>query len=206
MLSSLRRPIGLALGAGLLAVAACSDSTGPNGSLTPEEINELAVQMGVGLSSGLVSSPALAPSGARLNAIPAPISASVEFTIRCPRGGTADITASVEGTIDDATESAILDVSATQESHDCGYPVHGKTVRVSGSLTANAHVEVENGLPTGVHTASLVGEFDWRANDGRRGSCTVNYTATANYTENSSSVSGDFCGATIQFNGPLTAN
>lgn len=206
MLSSLRRPIGLALGAGLLAVVACSDSTGPNGSLTPEEINELAVQMGVGLSSDLLGSPALAPGGARLNAVPAPISASIDFTVRCPRGGNTHISASIDGTIDDATQSATLDVTATQEPDDCGYPVHGKTVRLSGSLTANAHVEVQNGLPVGVHTASLVGEFDWRTNDGRRGSCTVNYSATANYTSKVSTVSGNFCGATVQFSGPLTTN
>jgi hypothetical protein len=206
MLSTLRRPLALVLGAGVFAVAACSDSTGPNGPLTNEELNELALQMGVGLSSDFASSPALAPQGVRFNAIPAPISASVSFTVDCPRGGDARIEASLNGTVDDQTESMKLDVSATQRPRNCGYPVHGKTVRVTGTLTANAHVEIENGLPVGTHTASLVGEFDWRADDGRRGHCSVNYSASANYTTNVATVNGNFCGATIQVSGPLTVN
>jgi hypothetical protein len=135
-----------------------------------------------------------------------PISASVDFTVRCPRGGSARITGTVDGIVDDETESATIDVSATQRPNDCGYQVHGKTIWTTGLLTANAHVEVANGLPVGVHTASLVGEFSWRANDGRRGSCTVDYSASANYTSNVSTVNGNFCGSTIQFSGPLTTN
>ena len=206
MLSTLRSPVALVLGAALLAAAACSDSTGPNGSLTPEELNELALQMGVGLASDLTSSAAVTADGARLNAIPAPISASVDFTIRCPRGGTARITGSIEGTFDEATESAVIDVSATHRPNDCGYNVHGKPIRTTGELTAKAHVEIENGLPAGIHTASLVGEFSWRTSDGRRGSCSVDYSATANYTTNRSTVDGNFCGATMHFAGPLTTN
>lgn len=205
MRSTLRLPLALVLGAGLLTAAACSDSTGPNGSLTPEELNELALQMGVGLSSDLTGSAAVTPNGVRLNAVPTPISASVDFTIRCPHGGTARITGSIEGTFDEATESAILDVSATQRPNDCGYDVHGKPIRATGMLTANAHVEVENGEPVGTQTASLVGEFSWRTSDGRRGSCSVNYSASANYTTKVSTVNGSFCGATIRFSGPLTS-
>lgn len=206
MLSTLRRALALVLGAGLLAAAACSDSTGPNGSLTPEELNELALQMGVGLSSDLTGSAAVTSNGARLNAIPAPISASIDFTVPCPRGGTTRFTGSIDGTFDEAAESAVIDVSATQRPDDCGYNVHGKPIRTTGTLTANAHVEIENGLPVGIHTASLVGEFSWRTSDGRRGNCSVNYSATANYTTNVSTVNGNFCGATMHFTGPLTTN
>jgi hypothetical protein len=206
MLSTLRSPLALVLGAALLAAAACSDSTGPNGSLTPEELNELALQMGVGLSSDLTSSAAVTSDGARLNAIPAPLSASVDFTIRCPRGGTARITGSIDGTFDEATQSAVIDVIATQRPNDCGYNVHGKPIRTTGELTAKAHVEIEDGLPVGIHTASLVGEFSWRTSDGRRGSCSVDYSATANYKANASTVNGNFCGATMHFTGPLTTN
>lgn len=206
MLSTLRRPLTLAVATSFFALASCSDATGPRGSLTSEELNELAVQMGVGFSGGLIGSAAVTPSGVQLNAIPAPISASVDFTAPCPRGGSARIRGSVNGIIDNATESAELDVTATEEPNNCGYPVHGKTVRVTGSLTASAHVKIENGLPVGTHTASLVGKFDWRADDGRRGSCSVSYNASANYTTNVATVNGNFCGATIQVTGPLTTN
>lgn len=206
MLSTRRGPVTLALGALLLTAAACSDSTGPNDSLTPEEISELALQMGVGLSSDFASPSVSTTDGVRLNAIPAPISVSVDFTVPCPRGGNARITGTVDGTIDHETESATIDVSATHRPNDCGYDVHGKTIRTTGSLTANAHAEIENGLPVGIHTASLAGEFSWRASDGRRGSCSVNYSATANYTTNVATVNGNFCGSTIQISGPLTTN
>jgi hypothetical protein len=203
-----RRPFAVIVGAALLSVAACSDSTAPNGTLTPEETSELALQMGINFAADVPASAAAAGAGgASFNAIPAPFSVNVDdVNVPCPRGGNTRITATVSGTIDEATESANLNVSGTQRPNDCGYDVHGKTIRITGSLTATAHVEVANGLPVGTHTASLAGEFSWRASDGRRGSCSVNYNATANYTTNVAAVNGNFCGTTIQVTGPLTTN
>jgi hypothetical protein len=163
------------------------------------------MQMGVGLSSDLTGSVATS-DGVRLNAIPEPISASVDFTMRCPRGGTARITGTTDVTFDEATESLIIDVSATHRPNDCGYDVHGKLIRTTGILTASAHVEIEKGVPVGIHTASLAGEFSWRTSDGRRGSCSVDYSATADYEQNVSTVNGNFCGATVHFSGPLTTH
>jgi hypothetical protein len=200
------RPLVLAVAA-LVSVASCGDSTAPNGPLTAEEARELAAQMGASFVGDLSSSAASAVGGgATFNAIPAPFSFSVDLNVECPRGGTARLTLDMTGTIDEATESLTADLTGTQRPNNCGYPVHGKTISTTGSLTVNAHVEIENGLPVGTHTVSLVGEFDWRASDGRRGTCTVNYNATANYTANVATVSGNFCGSTIDFTGPLTTS
>jgi hypothetical protein len=207
MSAARRRPLALIVGAALLSVAACSDSTAPNGTLTSEETRELALQMGVNFAADLPASAALASAGgASLNAIPATFNETIEVSVPCPRGGNVRITATVSGTVDEATESANLNISGTQRLNGCGYDVHGKEIRTTGSLTATAHVEVENGLPVGTHTASLVGEFSWRASDGRRGTCAVNYNATANYTTNVATVNGNFCGTTIQVTGPLTTD
>jgi hypothetical protein len=208
MFRARRRPLALVLGAALLSAAACSDSTGPNGALTDEETRELALQMGVGFTGGFSASAASASTNAaHLNAIPEPFNWTVNnVEVDCPRGGSTRLTATLSGTIDEATESIDVDLSGTQRPNNCGFDVHGKEIRVTGSLTANAHIEVKNGLPAGTHTASLVGEFDWRASDGRRGTCTVNYSATANYTTNVATVNGNFCGSTIQFTGPLTTD
>ena len=201
------RPLALLVGAALLTAVACSDSTAPNGTLTPEETRELALQMGVTFADGLSGSAAASSAGGpRFNAIPAPFSGSVDFTVPCPRGGNTRVTGTFSGTVDESTESATVDVSATTRPNDCGHDVHGKIIRVTGSLTATAHAEIANGVPVGTHTASLVGEFEWRASDGRRGTCAVNYNATANYTTNVATVTGNFCGSTIQFTGPLTTN
>jgi hypothetical protein len=201
---SVPRRLILVIGAALLTAAACSDSTGPVGSLTSEELNELARQMGIGLSTDLSASASSSAGGLRLNAVPQPVDADISVTVPCPIRGRTHITASVDGTFDEETESGVLDVTATQRPDDCGFDVHGKIIRVTGSLTANAHVELANGLPVGTHTAKLVGEFSWRASDGRRGNCSVNYTATANYTTNVGTVNGNFCGTSIQVTGPLT--
>ena len=206
MASIRRRPLALILGAALLTAVACSDSTGPSGSLTPEELSELALQMGAGLSSNLTGSGAVTSEGVRLNAIPTPVSGSVDFTVPCPRGGSAHITGSVEATFDEATESAEIDVSVTHRPNNCGYDVHGKPIHTTGLLTATAHVEIKNGEPVGIHTATLDGEFSWRTSDGRRGSCEVEYAAIANYDDNISTMLGNFCGQIIRFSGPLTTN
>jgi hypothetical protein len=200
-----RRPLAVAVAA-LFSAAACSDSTAPRGSLTAEETSELALQMGAHFASDFSGSAASASAGgAQLNAIPAPFNLSVDVNVPCPRGGNTRLTATISGTIDEAAESVNADVSGTERPKDCGYDVHGKTIWTTGSLTATAHVEVVNGVPVGTHTASLVGEFSWRTSDGRRGFCTVNYNATANYTTHVATVNGNFCGSTIQFTGPLTS-
>jgi hypothetical protein len=206
MFAARRRPLALVLGAALFSAAACSDSTSPNGALTDEETRELALQMGAHFSTGFSSSAASSgANGPRLNAVPAPFSFSLDVSVDCPRGGSTRLTATLSGTIDEATESIIADVSGTHAPKNCGYDVHGKTFQTTGLLTATAHVEIENGVPVGTHTASLVGNFEWRASDGRRGSCTVNYSATANYESNLATVNGNFCGSTIQVSGPLTS-
>jgi hypothetical protein len=210
-----RRPLALVASAALLAAAACSDSTStaPNGQLTREEATELARQMGVPFSNPASAASASASADeARLNATGDPFRFSFDVEVRCERGGTARVTATAEGDIDEATESVDIDLQGTYTPNDCGHRVHGVTIWTSPvagderSLTATAHVETRNGEPVGIHTATLDGRFRWRASDGREGVCTVDYTATANYTTRRAVVNGNFCGSTISFDGPLTTN
>jgi hypothetical protein len=207
------RPLGLVASAALLAAAACSDSTAPNDQLSREEATELARQMGVPFSSPISASWAAASiNEARRNAADDPFTFSFDVEVRCERGGTARVTATAQGDIDESMESMNVDLQGTYTPNDCGQRVHDVTIWTSPvagderSLTATAHVETRNGLPVGVHTATLVGRFRWRSSDGREGTCTVNYTATANYTTRRAVVNGNFCGSTISFDGPLTTN
>jgi hypothetical protein len=217
MFAARRRSLALvAAVAFLVGPAACSDSTAPNDTLTPEEANELALQMGLNLSvtssSAASASAASASAGdAQLNAVPAPFEFSItDVEVPCPRGGNTRVSATFEGTFDDkgtfdeVDDALVADVNGTQRLNNCGYDVHGKTFRLTGSLTMTAHVEIDHGLPVGTHTASVTGEFTWRASDGRRGTCAVSYNATANYTTDRATVNGSFCGSTVTFDGPLT--
>lgn len=202
------RPTALILAAAMLVVAACSDSTAPNDVLSADEANELARQMGIALADGLVgSATAAVPGGigsAQVAAVPAPFNVSIDVNVPCPRGGKTRVTATVNGTIDEATESLTADVTGTQRPDNCGYDVYGKVIRVTGTLTTTAHAQIENGLPVGVQRATLNGEFSWAASDKRGGSCSVNYTAAADYTNNVATVNGSFCGSTITVTAPIT--
>jgi hypothetical protein len=208
-MTALRQPLTLTLVAALLSAAACSDTTAPNGSLTADEISELAVQMGQHFASAFSGSAALASKGqAQSSAIPATIKVNVNLDVPCPRGGTSHVAAMVDAVVDDATESVTADVTGSQALNDCGFDLKGKdvgakTIWVTGTLRSTAHAQVVNGLPVGEQRASLDGSFSWRASDGRRGSCDVNYAANADYTTNVATVNGNFCGQTIQVTAPL---
>jgi hypothetical protein len=205
------RPAVLALTAALLSAAACSsDSTGPRGSLTNDELAALALQMGTHFAGSFSGSAASFSKGeASFSAIPAPFSFTVNVSVPCPRGGKTDVAAQVSGVIDHAAQSVKADASGTHTPKECGFDVDGKTIWVSGELETAAHVEVVNGVPKGEQSASLrtPGEpISWRTSDGRSGSCAINYTAKANYDTNRAVVNGSFCGSTVSFDGPLTTN
>lgn len=208
------RPALLVLATVLLSATACSNEpTGPRGSLTNDELAELAFQIGTHFA-GSISAPTVSfsKSGASLSAtIPAPFTINLNnVNVPCPRGGTTRLALQVTGTMDDATQSIEADAQATHTPENCGFDVHGKVVRVSGTLESSAHVKVVNGLPDGEQRASLRTregeELSWATSDGRSGRCALSYTAIANYETNRASVSGSFCGSNISFEGPLTTS
>lgn len=203
---AVRRPLAFVLGAALVSAAACSDSTAVKGSLTAEESRALALQIGTHMARGLSSSASVADAGGvRLNVIPLPFSLSVNVEVPCPKGGKTRLKAAVTGQVENSTQSITADATGTNEPNDCGFDVEGKTIWVTGRLTSNAHVDIANGVPVRENRASLDGAFSWRSSDGRSGDCEVAYTAKANYTTNVAEVTGNFCGANIQFTGPLTS-
>jgi hypothetical protein len=207
-----RRALAVISGAAL-GLAACSDSTAPRGSLSNDEVNELARQMGVSLAGAFAPS-AIAASkrpangiSASQSAVPEDFSFEIRVTVPCPVEGTTRLTAEMTGQVDDATESLDATIHGTNAPNNCGFDVHGKTIWVTGSLTTDATVHVVNGLPQGEQSASLKGSFTWRTSDNRNGSCEVDYSAVANYTSATTGrarVTGRFCDASISFEGPIT--
>ena len=194
----------------LLALAACGgDSTGPKGTLTSDEKAELAMQL-----MSTVQAQAATSAGAQmsrhvdgLNLSAAPVSLNIDTTVPCPLGGQTHLTLSVTGSVDQQAQTATLDLTGTNAPQDCGYHVKHVDVHVTGnpSLTQTAHVSVDHGQPVGAQTFTAGGGFSWSTNDGRSGSCTLDYTATANYTTNTVTVHGSVCGTTIDYSGPIAA-
>ena len=192
------------------SLAACGgDSTGPKGTLSSDESTQLAMQM-----MSTVQGSAATSAGAQmsrhvdgLNLSAAPVSLNLDTTVPCPLGGQTHLTLSVSGTVDQQAQTATLDLTGTNAPQDCGYHVKDVTVHVTGnpSLTQSAHVSVDHGQPVGLQTFSAGGGFSWSTSDGRSGSCTIEYTASANYTTNVVTVHGSVCGTTIDYSGPLAA-
>ena len=187
------------------AAAACSDATGPKNSLTKDESMDLAAQLG----DAIAGSPTSA-SGPSFNRVPLGASASTAPTtttvhlsaesLPCPQGGTTTITVDINATIDATTHSMTADVSGTNAPQDCGFFAQHHVVFVTGtpSITTTAHVEVTNGVPTGVQTVTGKGSFDWKTKDGRSGSCQIDYTVSHDFTAHTKSITGTFCGTTLQ--------
>ena len=195
----------------LALVSACSaDVLGSKGSLSADESAALAMQISSTIQSSAGSTAAASmtrvPSMPGLSLASSPVSLNLDTTVPCPLGGQTHLTLTVSGSVDQQAQTAALDLSGTNAPQDCGYHVKQATVHVTGtpSLTQTAHVSVDHGAPTGVQSFSSHGSFDWSTSDGRSGSCSLDYTATADYSTSTVTVNGTVCGTTIQYSGPLT--
>lgn len=206
-----RRSAALLIGAALSFAGACSDSTAPppdNTPLSADESRDLAVQIGALFAQGLAGSVAGSRAAdASLSVIPVPFGFSVtNLRVPCPEGGNTTVSATVNGTIDNATQSITATARGTNSPLNCGVMANGKKIFVSGEFESDVSVRIVNGFPKGENTARLKGTFSWRTANGRRsGECTVDYVAKANYDTNRAELTGSFCGTQMTFTGPLTS-
>ena len=194
----------------LALVTACGgDSTGPKGTLSSTESAELAMQLSSTVQGSAATSAASSmmrlPAGLNLSA--APVSLSLDTTVPCPLGGQTHLTLTVNGTVDQAAQTATLDLTGTNAPQECGYHLKHVDVVVTGNpnLTQSAHVAVDHGAPVGAQTFTSNGGFNWSTSDGRSGSCSLEYSATADYSSNTVTVHGTVCGTTVDYTGPLNA-
>ena len=191
------------------AAAGGGDSTGPRGGLTQREATALALQLSgvASAASGGMASPAIAApqSSAAFAVIPSPINLGMQTTVPCPKGGSAKVSVTIAGTIDQATQSITADVTGSFVPTACAVTADAVTLTLSGppGLETATHVSVVNGQPTGVQTLSVTGGFTWASSDGRSGSCTVDYKATADAAANKATLKGTVCGTVVDYSGPL---
>jgi hypothetical protein len=192
------------------ATAACGDSTAPRGGLTQREAEALALQLsGVAsaASGGSVGRSIEAPQGSIAFAVvPSPVNLGMQTTVACPKGGSAKVSVTIVGTIDQTTQSITADVTGSFVPTGCAVTADAVTLTLSGSpgLATATHVSVVNGQPTGLQTLSVTGGFAWTSSDGRSGSCTVDYKATADAAANKATLTGSVCGTVVDYSGPLS--
>ena len=193
--------------AAVVALGACSgDSTGPRSRLSTEEASVLAMQLNMTLTEAMPTTYAAARIGANGSLAPEQISMSVDRSVACPMGGESHVIASLAGTVDNDTQSMDVNLTGSQSPANCGFDVNGVTFHTNGdpSLVSTAHIVMANGLPTGTLSFSGKGKFNWTADDGREpGSCSVDYIMTLNYTTQRAVVHGSFCGAKLDYDGPM---
>ena len=199
----------LACSAGLiLAIAACDSSTGLSANISQADANKLAADMdavstlgtsdfGLGASfsvgvdgSGAASTTTLAPTT---------FNNTFDVTKPCPKGGTVEIEGTINGTGDRTTHSLTVDANATRTDTDCAFAARdGGTITVNGNpnIAYTGHVNIVNAAFVGLQTQSHKGSFKW-ARTGGSGTCDVDVTSSFDPATHTVTVTGNFCGHTI---------
>ena len=193
----------LALSAGLiLAIAACDQSTGLSTSISQAAANTLAADMDA------VSSLAPTDIGFGPLAIRAPGSVStasitvdpgpINVTRQCPQGGHVVIAGIVIGSGDPTTRSFSLEAAGTRTDTDCAFQTEDGVLTLNGNpnIDFDAKLNIVSGALSGLQTEITKGSFKW-ARAGGSGACDVDLTSSFDPATHTATVTGTFCGRTI---------
>ena len=203
----LKRSYLLCSAALLLAVAACTDSTGVRGSITQTDANQLAADMdavstlgttdfGLGASFSVSVDPS-APS-ASVAAAPVPINTQFTVTKQCPRGGQVAIAGSITGTGDRTAHNLSVEAIATRTDTDCAFDTRDGVLTLNGNpnVAFDGKLNIVAGVLSGLQTQTHKGSFKW-ARTGGSGTCDVDLTSSYDPATHTVTVTGMFCGHTV---------
>lgn len=188
-----------------LALGACSDGTDVPDGLTADEADALASAMMDGAfgTSGEVAVASTDPAGIGPLVT---VTRSFERTRDCPLGGDVTFTGTREREWDAETMSGSMDLTMTKTHNDCGRTIRGHEVVVNGdpNIQVKVHRAREAGDWSGQQTMSMLGKFTWDADDDRSGSCAVDISVVYDPDAATRTVTGTFCGRTIDRTTPWT--
>ncbi|HEY0529072.1 MAG TPA: hypothetical protein VGD02_09600 [Gemmatimonadaceae bacterium] len=188
----------------VVAIAACSDSTGLAGGLSQADANQLAADMDAVASLGTLEfglgptfSVGVSGSGAQTSIASAPVPINNQFTAtkQCPQGGSVALAGGVVGTGDRTTHSLTLDANATRTDANCAFNTRDGVLTVNGNpnLSYTGHLNIVNGVLSGLQTQKHKGSFTW-SRTGGSGTCDVDITSSYDPAAKTATVSGSFCG------------
>jgi hypothetical protein len=188
----------------VVAIAACSDSTGLAGGLSQADANQLAADMDAVASLGTLEfglgptfSVGVSGSGAQTSIASAPVPINNQFTAtkQCPQGGSVALAGGVVGTGDRTTHSLTLDANATRTDANCAFNTKDGVLTVNGNpnLSYTGHLNIVNGVLSGLQTQKHKGSFKW-SRTGGSGTCDVDITSSYDPASKTATVSGAFCG------------
>ena len=190
----------------LLAIAACDQSTGLSGGISQADANELAADMDAVSTLG-TSDFGLGPSfsisvgsGSAAAVVSAPVTISNQFTVtkQCPQGGQVVIAGTVVGSGDRATHNLTVETNATRTDTNCAFNTRDGVLTLNGNpnLAYKGNLNIVAGVLSGLQTQTHKGSFTW-ARTGGSGTCDVDLTSSYDPATHTVTVTGSFCGHTV---------
>ena len=189
----------------VLAVAACSSSTDLATTVSQSAATNLAAAMDAGSSLGaadfgLAATVAIRAAGSAPAAATAPIAINNTFSVtkQCPQGGNVVIAGTIVGTGDQTTRSLTVDANATRTDTGCAFQTDDGVLTLNGNpnIVYKGHLNIANGMLSGLQTQSHKGSFKW-ARPGGSGTCDVDLSSSYDPATRTATVTGTFCGKTI---------
>jgi hypothetical protein len=186
----------------LALVTACSGESVTETSgdtLSEQEIQEIFTALSaVGGVVMPLSPSAAAAGGPQLADIP--VDERINDNTDCPNGGTLSIRGDVKGTVDDVTFDADLEFNLTQDMTDCGVTTASNAQFV---LNGADDISIVGSILLSEESVSgsLVyqGGFAWEAEDGRGGTCGVDFDVSFSSTSATGNASGQICDRSVSF-------
>jgi hypothetical protein len=188
----------------LLALAACDGSpTAGAAALSADEATEIAAAWDE------IGASAIDGTGGPLFSLSAGVEAASVITTTttfsrqhdCPAGGTSTLAGQRIVTVDPATRTGGLQLTATRTDAACAINARrGREGTLTITGTPNVQVTAQQSWTAGIpaqHTATTRGSFTWARSTGQSGSCTVDLTATRTPATHTYTLAGTFCGKTI---------
>lgn len=189
-----------------LVFAACGEDT-PTGTNSGDQLTEAEIQALFNELSGAFSETNVfsvsqgAPAAAPGIAAAIDISQDLNVTVGCQAGGSVGIDGSVDGSVDEQSGAGDVQVDFRYDITDCAVPTETTTFTVNGDPYIQFTGDFAFSEGQFSVTATEQGGFRFEADDGRMGSCAIDLTFSASYTQGSTepssldaSVSGTVCG------------
>ena len=188
----------------VLAVAACSDSTGVSGTISQADANQLAADMDAVTTLGATDfgqsasfSVSVDGSGASATVVSAPFPINTQFTVtkQCPRGGQVVVAGGITGTGDRTTHNLSLQAVATRTDTDCAFDTRDGVLTLNGNpnVAYVGNLNIVNAVLSGLQTQTHKGSFKW-ARTGGSGTCDVDLASSFDPATHTVTVTGTFCG------------
>jgi hypothetical protein len=194
--------------AGLVfAVVACDTPTGLSSSeISQADANELAAAMDdiaafgtTDFGLGPLSSMNVAENASSaVSAVPVTIDNQFTVTRQCPQGGQVVFAGRTTGTADRAAHDLSLHTVATRTDTNCAFQTRRGVLTLNGNpnIAYDGQLTIVAGRLSGLQTQTQKGSFTW-SRPGGSGSCDVDLTSTFDPATRTATVTGSFCGRTV---------